>query len=371
MTIEQQPDGPVISVQMLRGIAATMVMFVHFDTELMRLHHQPLGSFWLASGVDIFFVISGFIMWSSVERRPGVSAREFLRNRIIRIVPLYWLVTAFVVAVVLIAPRAARTTALEPLHVLSSFLFLPARHPETGQFWPVVVPGWSLNYEMLFYVVFAVALSVSKGARLTRFILIFGLLIAILASGQALEGRIDVMHFYANPVTVEFLLGIGLAVLCRERFLKPSFLFSCAIPAGFFLLWGASHLPVWGGATFVGATLIVGGAVLMPPIRRNILSRLGDASYSLYLTHGIVLSALAWITERSFLQAPTELFILAGLACAFTAAFLTYAFVELPITRALKRHPAKLSMTHQALSNTSIHVPAASVDRHGGISPPA
>ena len=337
MTIEQQPDGPVISVQMLRAIAATMVVFVHFDTELVRLQARPLGSFWLASGVDIFFVISGFIMWTSVERRHGMTASAFLRNRIIRIVPLYWLVTAVVMAIVLVAPDAARTTVLDPVHVAASFLFLPAKHPVLAGFWPVVIPGWSLNYEMLFYAVFAIALLASQGKRGLRFFLICAMLLTIVAAGQVLKDRIDVMGFYADPVTMEFLLGIALAVFCSKDLVQRSYAYFAAIPVGFSLLWAASHLHVWGGLIFVGATLIVGGAVLMPPISKNVLSHLGDASYSLYLTHGIVLSALAWLCERLLLSPSPATFISIGLTCAFATAFILYNCVEVPITAALKQ----------------------------------
>src|SRR3954471_22053033 len=83
---------------MLRGIAASMVVFVHLDVQLKRLGYGTLDAPWLASGVDIFFVISGFIMWVSVARRPATSAGEFMRNRLIRIVPLYWLPSARLLA---------------------------------------------------------------------------------------------------------------------------------------------------------------------------------------------------------------------------------------------------------------------------------
>jgi exopolysaccharide production protein ExoZ len=325
---------------MLRAIAATMVVFVHVDTELIRLHHRPLGTFWLAAGVDIFFVISGFIMWTSVERRHGMTAVQFLKNRIIRIVPLYWLMTAFVLVVVSLAPHAARTTKLQPFHAIASFLFLPARHPVTGAFWPVVVAGWSLNYEMLFYVVFAVALAFSNGRRVERFLLIFSMLSAVLLIGRILEPRIDVMHFYANPVTAEFVIGILLAILCGTNLLRPSYAYFAAVPMGFYFLWASSHLHIWSGTTFIGASLIVAGAALMPPIRKNFVSDVGDASYSLYLTHGVVLAGLAFAYERLFVTVPPLIFIASGLACAFTIAFVVYNHVELPITALLKRRLA-------------------------------
>ena len=84
MTVEgSRPE--IVSIQMLRGIAATMVVFVHLDVQLRRLQLGSIDSGWLTSGVDIFFVISGFIMWVTTVRRPQTTAAGFMRNRIIRI----------------------------------------------------------------------------------------------------------------------------------------------------------------------------------------------------------------------------------------------------------------------------------------------
>src|SRR4051812_42255496 len=104
---------------MLRGVAALMVVFVHLDNHLARLNYGTVDVGWLATGVDIFFVISGFIMWTSVERRGGMSAREFLKNRIIRIVPLYWAATGVVAVVALVAPQVLKTTVFDPGHVVA------------------------------------------------------------------------------------------------------------------------------------------------------------------------------------------------------------------------------------------------------------
>src|SRR6476620_2791854 len=149
MTVESsRPD--IVSIQMLRGIAAMMVVFVHLDVQLRRLNLGSVDSAWMASGVDIFFVISGFIMWVTTVRRPQITAAEFMRNRIVRIVPLYWAISLFVLATTLLAPSLLHTTVFDAPHVVTSFLFLPWRDPVTGDFWPLLVPGWTLNFEMLF-----------------------------------------------------------------------------------------------------------------------------------------------------------------------------------------------------------------------------
>ena len=345
MTIEA-PGRDVVAVQMLRAIAATMVMFVHVDHELDVLHYARLGSDWLSTGVDIFFVISGFIMWTSVERHGAMSAGQFLRNRIIRIVPLYWLVTTGVILVALVMPQVLATTRLQLPHVIASYLFLPARHPAAPDvFWPVVVPGWSLNYEMLFYAVFAIAIALSTRSRRLRFALIAGMLVMILLVANLTETRIDVMTFYANPILLEFVAGVALAIVWRTGIVPRSRLWVLVAVAGFGLLWVSTHSTIGFIATLIAATMIVTGAVFLPPLRHNPLSALGDASYSLYLTHGLTLAAVALLWEHYLPNLPWQLFVLAGCAMAIAVAFLMYHFFEVPVTRALKTYsrPARVA----------------------------
>lgn len=336
MTVESNRQD-IASIQMLRGIAASMVVFVHLDVQLRR---HALGGFnadWLASGVDIFFVISGFIMWVTAARRPGMTGAQFMKNRIIRIVPLYWLVSLLVLAIALFAPQLLHTTVFDPAHTLASFLFIPARHPITGDFWPLLVPGWTLNFEMLFYVLFALAIAWSNGSASKRLGWTSGLLFGVFAIASLLKGRIDVMNFYASPMILEFLAGALLGVLYLSGRMRTSLLWYVAILVGFLLLWrGSDFLP---GIRYTGAaaTLIVAGALFTPPVRMPFLQIVGDASYSLYLTHVITLAAVAALWARqSIVQGP----IIFGAVCVIAAiavAILCYRGVERPLTARLKR----------------------------------
>src|SRR5689334_16532037 len=145
------------SIQWLRGIAALMV--VAFHTNTLALHPSARMDFLAIgeTGVDLFFVISGFIMTiTTVDKRaPG----EFLRRRIIRVVPLYWMITLSYAALAVMAPTLFRSASPDFLHTLGSLAFVPQFHPLfPSAIWPVVIPGWSLNYEMFFYGIFALAL---------------------------------------------------------------------------------------------------------------------------------------------------------------------------------------------------------------------
>jgi peptidoglycan/LPS O-acetylase OafA/YrhL len=348
---------------MLRGIAAMMVVFVHIDNQLRRLNYGTFGWGWLVAGVDIFFVISGFIMWTSVERRGDMTARQFLRNRIIRIVPLYWLVSAVVVIVALVAPQLLKTTVLRPGHAIASFLFLPARHPVTGRFWPLVIPGWSLNYEMLFYVVFAVAMMFSAGRRPVRFALIAGLLGAILLVANLTRSRIDLMNFYADPILLEFLAGVGLGIVWRTGKVPRSPYWAIIVGLGFALLWAGHRLNGGFPVVALSATMIVAGAVFLPPLRHNPLSALGDASYSLYLTHTATLAAVGVVWQYLFLRLDWPLFVLAGVTAAVLLSFVSYTCFEVPMTALLKRG------SHRQSLDTGRVAPAALADPSRGPDP--
>lgn len=317
-----------------------MVVFVHIKVQLDRLGTGTYDFGWLSSGVDIFFVISGFIMWVSVERRSSMTPAEFMRHRIIRIVPLYWLVSCFVLAICLFAPHLLKTTILHWPHAIASFLFLPMRHPNvTDQFWPLLVPGWTLNYEMLFYVLFAIAIAGSNGSPRARLALIATLIAGTVLAANLFKGSFDAMHFYANPILFEFLAGIGVGILYMKQKVPRSWGWLVPIAAGFFLLWYSPQFGVLvAGINLIAATMIVAAALFLPAIPFPALRVVGDASYSLYLTHIITLAALGRVWAAARLQELGPLvFTLAGLALSIVVGLLCYRLFERPMTAGLKR----------------------------------
>lgn len=322
----------IVSIQMLRAIAALMVVLVHLDVQLPRIGHAALGNGWGATGVDIFFVISGFIMWVSVERRPAMTAREFMMKRIIRIVPLYWLVTAFMLALLLAAPDLFHSAQFDPWHVLASFLFIPARHPQSGEFWPLLVPGWTLNFEMLFYALFAVAILMAKGRALRRLVAIACLITGFAILALLLGKEVDPLSFYAQPRLFEFLEGVLLGVVFRGRRVPTSawwWLLTLLGFAGFV----TGRIP-----DLVAAPMVVSGALFGPLVEIRWLKSLGDASYSLYLTHVVVLSGFTMVWIRLGLAAlPTAIYCVLAVVASAISAELVYRLIELPMTNYLRR----------------------------------
>jgi exopolysaccharide production protein ExoZ len=160
---EASPSANFLTIQAPRAVAALLVVLLHaFETWGERVDPAAPGVSWDngAAGVDIFFVISGFVMVISSQRlvdRPGAWL-TFLRHRVVRIVPLYWLLTTVKILAVVLLGGVVLRTGLDFNFVAASYLFLPVIDT-AGHFRPVLPVGWTLTYEFLFYLFFAAALA--------------------------------------------------------------------------------------------------------------------------------------------------------------------------------------------------------------------
>jgi exopolysaccharide production protein ExoZ len=161
---QERSTANFLTIQALRAVAALLVVVLHaFETWGERVDPAAPGVSWDngASGVDIFFIISGFVMVISSRRlvdRPGAWL-IFLRHRVVRIVPLYWLLTTAKIVAVMVLGGVVLRTSLDFKSVAGSYLFLPVTD-SAGHFRPVLPVGWTLTYEFLFYLLFAAALAI-------------------------------------------------------------------------------------------------------------------------------------------------------------------------------------------------------------------
>lgn len=291
------------SIQHLRGIAALLVVFVHFPT--------PLARFCGSIGVDIFFFISGFIIFISIDKT-GYHDKPFtfLKKRLLRIIPLYFLVTTVFILmnVTLNSFHAEREVNIpvdmSTITVLKSFLFIPIT---TDSYYhdPLVFLGWSLNFEMLFYVITFVILIIFR----RNFFLPLLLLLLILGSVSFVIGDSKNVYidFLTSPFLMYFAIGLFLGkyhdVLSQKisPFVEPLlfvvlyvfFIVMIAKDAGYIyegmpremVVYNGKVIPriiIWGIPSFF---LLISYFSLASKyqIRNNFLKKIGDRSYSIYL----------------------------------------------------------------------------------------
>jgi exopolysaccharide production protein ExoZ len=321
------------SIQILRAAAALAVALFH----AAQWSHVDLAVG--AAGVDVFFVISGFVLWNAADRRRTTPAR-FLLARAERILPLYWIATLAVAVVAVSAPAALPIVHPGMGHLALSLLLVPHTDPAGGPF-PFLPTGWTLTYEAFFYVVMAMALAAPRDRRWT---LLSGVLFAASLVGFGYHGWYTLL---ANPLLLEFLAGAALARAWSKGRLErlPAWTGWSLIGAGLAILlalqigglrddflrpfvWGPPAVMIVAGALKLEAD----GRVGQGPIARNFMA-LGDASYSLYLAQAPLIAAFAWLTPGwpALLRAP------ASLALAVAGGWLCWTLLERPIASGLRR----------------------------------
>jgi len=309
------------TIQALRAIAATLVIFQHILI-------VSLGSF----GVDIFFVISGFVIaFVSVSEPPGA----FVLKRLFRIVPLYWLGTFAVFAVAAVAPSVVNSTTTDVTELLKSLFFIPYVKGN-GLTHPVLFLGWTLNYEMMFYAVFAFALTFgSRVAPVVATIVILSLIVI----GLSFSIDAEPFRFWTRPLSLEFLFGVWIFVAWHKGIRLPvSPAFALAAAAALLVLMGWEEAkqsfdwiePLSFGipaAAVIALALCCEGKIKMPVA----LLAVGDASYSLYLFHPYLVYPAQKIIGH-FTPNPTAIVLAIPFMVAASIGFalVSYRIIERP-----------------------------------------
>lgn len=325
------------NLQSLRALAAYLVVLLHCAPLLAPIGVEADALKFGNAGVHLFFVISGFIMVHTTG--PDTGAAEFLKKRVTKVAPLYWLVTIFVFGLAVAAPSLFEATRADPVELLKSLLFIPFEK-SNGMMMPVVFVGWTLNYEMLFYLLFACGLI---AGRLGVWLVAAAL--AGLAALHPLTGG-GVAGFYTDPIVLEFAGGMMLGLAYR-RFAH----WRIGLPALALLVAGAAllvaaqafwpQLPLaiaYGGPSM----LIVGGALLAEKrgqvLRAPLIQTLGAASYSIYLSHFFITDAaekVLGLTRASPLIA--GVLVVGAFVGAGVGGVIVWRLVEDPATRLSRR----------------------------------
>ncbi|TPJ74070.1 acyltransferase [Mesorhizobium sp. B2-7-1] len=318
------------SVQYLRGLAACAVVCFHVSEQFGGPFHVG------AAGVDVFFVISGFIMWVTTAGRPANPWR-FMGRRITRIVPLYWIVTLLTAAGILLKPQFFYGHFFSVPNFVGSLFFLPVL--QEGALHPIVIQGWTLCYEMMFYLVFTLVLFM--GER-WRFGVLTGALVAIVALHFVLPA--GYARAFTDPVVIEFAAGVVVGRLWLQGARLPLGVALAMAGAGFLLFAAGplfdADLPRalrWGPP----AALIVAGAVFAERARpfkpAALPSFLGDASYSIYLWHVVVGVLATGVVLRTGVPAALQPTTILVATLALSA--MLYLVVEKPLIGLL--HPQR------------------------------
>lgn len=353
------------SVQFLRFVAAAMVLIGHLQDALRRGRipglapfDDPTGLPW-HSGVDIFFVISGFVMYMMAADqfgRPGAPA-AFIRRRLIRVAPLYWAFTLLAVLTVIVLPERVQSTQLSFPHIVASLLFVPWRAPSGGLVPPLSV-GWTLNFEILFYSVFAFGLLFRRAVGLAAIVaILFALMIPRLLFPNAVGDQLDAWGF---PITVEFLFGILVGRLYLANIRLPGAARVAIILAALLALSLGNQAGLntfqdrwffWGvpAAAIVAATVL--GRDLPDRSWSRVLVLCGNASYALYLSHLFTLRAVGVLWSSLHLNSVAAYFALAVVSSVLVS-IAVYLWFERPLLAWLGRRTGSKVVSAAAVGAT-------------------
>ena len=294
------------SIQTLRALAILFVVLTHLTLIETKFGKGPavLPAFLGRGlgGIDLFFIISGLMMVTTSRGKfhSGKQAVSFIYNRLVRIYPLYWIYSTVALAAFLIHPAWWVTNAPENWgDLLVSFLLLPSR------LLPLLNVAWMLTHLIYFYFIFALFLWILKEERLPAGLTLWGLLVLVgqvyFRFGSSPSPTLDLL---LHPYTLEFITGCFLGILFHRHRHRRGLIY---LTGGIILYGGALFLlnlfPPQGVITGWNrvlhfappAALILYGAITLERQGRLSLppgfNRLGDASYSIYLSHVLVLSA--------------------------------------------------------------------------------
>ena len=347
----------ISSLQALRGLAALAVVFHHvmravtinrpadLDLPPSPLLSNPIIVDLGAMGVDLFFVLSGFLMiYISQSYEQGKKSRgDFLANRLIRVWPLYAVVTIYLLCIAYHNARAGGPDFdLAPMR-LASLFFIPSFN-EAGILQPILGVGWTLNYEVFFYLVFAASILINRNRILAIATVLVGgsyAIGALLPEGSVLRA------FLFNSVILEFLLGAAIARAYMNSMLIAKHAQACLL-AGLVALAIFASVPVDEGFRLltrgVPAALLFAFVLLSDSKIRwpRAIVVLGDASYSIYLVHIPVLYTVAprvmgKLSRLGFPSVATEGGLIGAMIACVGAGLLCHVVLEKPLTRLAKR----------------------------------
>lgn len=349
-------------IQILRAIAAILVVLAHCHTDLIPLYGQNnvkilTDKFFpdAATGVVIFFIISGFIMAvTTKDTKPQTrSVSSFYVRRLIRILPIYYI---FLSISAIYPPYEGM------YHIIGSFLFLPFTGTTA---YPILPIGWTLVYEMYFYLIFGLSLLFPKRMRLwivcTWYILNIAFSPTVLIAGPH-NLPINLLGVFTNPITFNFVFGLFFAyAYINLQYRKMSLMYFAILLV--LMICFANHRS-WIAMAIImtcfalshvyslylkikGSCCLIGGSPYSLYLShlwslylkiKGFCCLIGDSSYSLYLSHlySLYLAGKCWRILRGGKYLGDDILILFGFITSIFIGLLSYFCLEKPLTRVLR-----------------------------------
>lgn len=339
--VHGKPLGTYDGIQALRFFAALLVVVTHSFFYASERLVPGIGQWSYGGvGVDVFFVISGFVMVVSTAKRvdhPDVW-KFYAVRRLVRIVPMYWIATTVKLLIMLVLPGAALHASLSTGHVISSYFFIPTRNVD-GRVEPLLGVGWTLTFEMFFYLVFGLSLLLMARKAIW---LASGVMAALAVCSLFRPGTWPTWAYYFDDIVLYFVVGMWIARIARLSIRKLLLGLVCVacftIFAVDFVVQGFDFSP---GSVqrFTLVCTLVSAVVALEPLLSGRVPRpimfFGDASYTLYLFHPIVAPVVPVLLGIVGLRIGW-LSVLGSICAALTAAAVIYVFVEKPLTKRLR-----------------------------------
>lgn len=354
------PKTKITTLEACRGLAAVLVVLYHASGSMFEVYfgYPAVGWFRFGhAGVDFFFVLSGFIILyvHADDRGRPERLRNYACRRAVRIYPIYWAVTVAMIAASFVVASIAALPAMAPDRLFLSFLLLP----QSG--YPLVSVAWSLQHEMLFYVLFGIMILNRNLGRA-----IFAIWAAIIACCIFVEPQTTLLQFVGRDFNILFFVGMAAAMAVRTR----------SIP------WPRMMVVIGAVIFFTGGVLENGGLDLKELLGRVVYGTgaalmvmglvecersagwkvpswflwIGAASYSIYLVHLNVLIVVQKSAGALGLGAVLPgLVVLAVVVLAAVAAGLVcYILVERPLLAMLRQWTARQTETARRAAGSSV-----------------
>ncbi|TAK85112.1 MAG: acyltransferase [Aquabacterium sp.] len=342
------------SIRSLRGVAALLVVIYH-ACEYARTHgHADMANTFLfgAFGVDLFFVISGYVMLLALEKiitSPQSASHltiDFLARRLIRIAPIYWIGTVFLYTIYAIQPEKFKAFSATFEMFARSMLFLPIdRGAGKSTISPILSQGWTLYHEFFFYAVLSTLLAFNIRQKLKYATPALVAAITILGCILITDTRQPWIELITSPINMEFSLGCIVYTLRRPKGSALALITaasSCAVAMVFLQLApelskvrDATRTIYWGmpAALIFYAAICLERQIALFSDKFNKFA--GDPSYSIYIFHGLIFSGLDIFIKKTGINGNSTAFVaMLTLGAAVISNFI-YRAIEMPLTRKL------------------------------------